>query len=408
MSPLEILHQLSRRISQAKDLDEIYNLILDEIVAVMGVERASIMRFDPNSESLAIVAAKGMEEEIWKSIRISVGEGVSGKVWQEGQPVLIRNIKSESPRYKTHSYMIAPVTCFPMKVGVVPIGLINVTDKKNGEPFSDDDLRLLMLLSDQAASYMHIDDLACKVREGEKAKMEIELARDIQQKLLPKKSPKIPGLSVDGCLRTAGRVGADFYDWYPNGDGSFSFSVADVSGHNVGGALLAASLRSALRTHAGDRNGTAPVAEAANRMLFHDFFQSGQFASLFHARFDPKSRKLTYTNAGHPPAVLWRGPKGKIEFLQTLDSLLGIDENLRYHEKETILAHGDRLVIFSDGLTEAVCPDGKMFGTERLIGLLQEAPEKEASQIRDFILSALQEFTGKRPLKDDVTLVILY
>lgn len=405
---LEILHQLSKHISQATSLDAMYDLILEEIVQVMGVSRASIMRYEAPTESLYIVAAKGMEEEVWKTIRISVAEGVSGKVWQEGQPVLIKGLHADNPRYKSQSYMIAPVTCFPMKVGELPIGLINVTDKNNGEPFSEDDLRLLMILSDQVASYMHIYDLVGKVKEGEGAKTQIELARNIQQSLLPKSSPHLPGISVSGTLLTAERVGADFYDWQTDSGEVLTLSVADVSGHNIGGALLASSLRATLRAHSQHKTGPAETVESVNKMLFGDFFSSEQFVSLFYAQFNFRKKKLIYTNAGHPPAILLRADSQKTELLFTQDSLLGIEENLTYHEKEIDLRSGDVLLLYTDGITEALSPiTKKPFGTEYLLSLLKESSKKEASQIEQFILSALKEFTGKATLKDDVTLVVL-
>lgn len=409
--PFEILHRLSRSISQAGNLEEIYRIILDEIVNVMGVERASIMRFDPRDQVLRIVAAKGIDPEIWKSVEIGVGEGVSGRVWQEAKPVLIKKMKP-NPRYQSHSFLVAPVTAFPMKVGVTPVGLINLTDKKSGRPFTESDLKLLMTLSDHVASYMHIYDLIDQLKGAEQAKLQLELAREIQQKLLPKNLGGVTaGLEIKGHLIPAERVGADYYDCFGLGKSNershqLGLCIADVSGHNVGGALLAFALRACLKSEATNGGTPAQIMERVNRLLFPDFLQSEQFVSLFYTQYDAETKKLTYTNAGHNPPLLWHGRKKKGEWLLTQDSLLGIDSNLIFHQKETLLETGDILILYTDGLIEALGPKTGCFGTEGLLKVVQETAHKNASEILEILLASLQEFIGRESPKDDVTLVV--
>ena len=409
--PFEILHRLSRSISQAQNLEEIYELILKEIVAVMDVERASIMRYDPKESVLRIVAAKGIEPEVWKNIEMSVGEGVSGRVWQEGKPLLIKKMEP-SPRYKTHSYMITPVTAFPMKVGAVPIGLINLTDKKSGKPFTNSDLKFLMIISDQVASYMHIYDLVERVKSGEAAKLQLELAREIQQRLLPKAAPKMRGLEMEGCLIPAERVGADYYDYYgpwtmDHGPSTLGICIADVSGHNVGGALLAFAMRASLKTEAANGNSPSQIVERVNKILFNDLFQSEQFISLFYAQYLNDSKKFIYTNAGHNPPLLLRASDKSVEWLFTQDSLLGIEPKISFKEKECRLESGDVVVLYTDGLTEAQGSKKNNFGTEGLVTTLKECHKQSAKAILASLMESWQKFIGKQPPKDDVTVVVL-
>lgn len=402
----EILHRLSRSISQARTLEEIYEFILQEIVDGIGVERASIMRFDPRNQVLKIVAARGIDPKIWQSVEISVGEGVSGRVWQERKPVLIKKMKP-NPRYQSHSFMIAPVTAFPMKVGVTPVGLINLTDKKSGKPFTESDLKLLMTLSDHVASYMHIYDLVDQLKIAEQAKLQLELAREIQQKLLPKNLGGACGLEIKGHLIPAERVGADYYDYFPSNEKILNLCIADVSGHSVGGALLAFATRACLKAQASHGETPATIVENANKILFTDFLQAEQFVSLFFAQYDKGTRKLTYSNAGHNPPLLWRNKKKKGEWLLTQDSLLGIDSNLIFHQKESVLESGDLLILYTDGLTEALGSKSGRFGAEQLLKVVEKAAHKNASEILEILLASLHEFTGPVPPKDDVTLVVL-
>lgn len=403
---LEILHRLSGAIAKAPTLETIYDLILDEIVKVMDVERASIMRFDAKAEVLRMVAARGIDEAIWKKVELSVGEGVSGKVWAEGKPLLIKAMRP-NPRYKSHSFLIAPVMAFPMKVGQIPIGLINLTDKRSGKPFTPQDRKLVMTLSDQLASYMHIHDLVDRLKTAELASRELEVAREIQQRLLPKSMPQVKAMEIEGCLIPAARVGADFYDFFPTGQGGWGISIADVSGHSVGGAMLAFATRSCLRGQVNGSKGPGEILQNVNQILFGDLSQSEQFVSLFYAHYLPQARELLYSNAGHNPPLLWRSEAKAVEWLMTQDSLLGIEPDRPYKEKKCPLAKGDVLVLYTDGLTEAMGEGGKRFGPNNLLETTSVCADQKASVILGRLMENWKKFVGKQPVKDDVTVVVL-
>ncbi|MDP2600361.1 MAG: SpoIIE family protein phosphatase [Deltaproteobacteria bacterium] len=404
--PLEIIHRLSQAISKAPKLEEIYTIILEEIAEAMGVERASIMRFDTRVHILRVVAARGIEPEIWKRLEIHVGEGVSGRVWQEGKPLLIRGMKG-SDRYKTHSFMVAPVTCFPMKVGETPIGIINLTDKISGEPFTESDLKLLTTLSDQVAAYLHLCDLLDQLKIAQQAKMQLEVAREIQQRLLPRVPPKIKGVDLAGCLIPAERVGADYYDFLLHGKNDLSLCIADVSGHSVGGALLASAFRSCLRAEVQTVRKPSSIVAALNKMIFPDLLQSEQFISVFYAQYQPKTKTLFFTNAGHNPGLLWQAKKKNPEWLFTQDSLLGIEPDAPYHQKKCKLASGDKVVLYTDGLTEAQNAKNERYGSRRLLNALEKDGTVTAQETLNALLKDFEKFMGGKPAQDDVSLVVM-
>lgn len=405
-SPLEVFHRLSRAISRAAKLEEIYEIILGELIHTFGVERASIMQFQPKQNILKIVAARGMEPEVWKNISIPAGKGASGGVFSRAKPMLIKK-KRGDPRYKTHSYMIAPVLSFPMKVGKVPIGVINVTDKKSGAPFTRADLKLLTTLSDQVAAYMHLCDLLERVQSGERAKLQLEMAHTIQQRLLPDHPPDIGGVEVAGCLLAAQKVGADFYDFFSSDGKTLNLCIADVSGHDVGGALLAFALRSCMRSEALHRERPARLSAAMNRLLFEDLMQAEQFISLVYAQYRPGTRTLTFTNAGHNPPLLWRSRQKSETWLSTQDALLGVDPKQTYHQKSCKLRAGDLILFYTDGVTEALNSKKERFGTTRLAAAVRRGAQKSAPGIRASLLAEWKRFTGEGVPKDDVTLLVL-
>lgn len=404
--PVEMLAHLSRAIAGAKSLPEMYALILDQIVTVLKVQRASIMRFDLSDQVLRIVAAVGIDPEIWKRVEIQVGEGVSGRVWQEGKPLLIQEMKP-NPRYKTHSFLVAPVTAFPMKVGETPIGLINLTDKKSGKPFTEADKQFVMTLSHQLASTMHIHDLVERLKTAELASRELEIARQIQQRLLPKAKASLRGLELAGRLTPASRVGADFYDYFEQKVPGVGLCIADVSGHGVGGALLAYAARSSLRAQCNGVKGPAETLQSVNQQLFSDLERAEQFVSIFYAHFLPQTRELIYSNAGHNPPLLLSSGSAEPQWLMTQDSLLGIEPDQPYKEKKCQLQSGDLLVLYTDGLTEAVGKEGKRFGPQRLLESVSSSAQRKAADILASLMDAWRQFLGPTPVADDVTAVVL-
>ena len=417
-APLEVLHRLSRAIARAAKLDEIYQLILEEAAAAVGVERASIMKYDRKHEALRVVAARGLEKELWNAVEVPIGEGISGRVFQTKEPLLIKDLRVGRPdkspgQYKTHSLMTAPVTCFPMQMGEAPLGVINMTDKKDGSSFTEQDLKLLTTIADQVAAYLHMSDLLEQLQDAEKAKRQLEIARMIQEKLLPKRAPRMKGIDLAGRLMAAERVGADYYDYLAGPKSkSVGVAVADVSGHDVGGALLASAFRTCLKAESLEKHSPATLVEAINQTLFDDLFSAEQFISMVYLSYQPSSHTLHYSNAGHNPPLLWHARKKEAEWLFTGDCLLGIEPIYHYHEKKRKLEKGDVVVVYTDGLTEARGSqtrgkNNKCFGTVLLEETMHANAGKSAQEILDQIFSRWQEFVEGEPPQDDVTVVVM-
>jgi sigma-B regulation protein RsbU (phosphoserine phosphatase) len=366
------------------------------------------MKFFPEDGLLKIIAAKGLPKDVMTTAKVKVGEGISGKVFKSAKPILIKNIKTTGfetkKRYRSGSLMSAPVRCFAMKVGKKPVGVINVTDRKGGRPFTAEDLRLLTTIANQTAAYLHLCDMADEAKRSQIVRRELELAREIQQRLLPQKMPKIGGYDVFGKCLTADKVGGDYFDFIIGGARPPSVVVADVAGHSVGAAITMSSFRSAIRSdNASSVFSPSMMAERLNTILYDDLVAAEQFISMVYLQLMPGVIK--YTTAGHHPPVVFSG-NGFINH-STEDVLLGVERYADFHDKRIELKKGDVVVLYTDGLIETKDASGRRFGQERLKEIVRAARGSSAKAVAESLCDAVTGFSGKRGLSDDVTVVAI-
>jgi sigma-B regulation protein RsbU (phosphoserine phosphatase) len=410
--PLDVVHRLSCAIARADDLDHVYQIVLDEVVDVLGVEKASIMIYDKEAKGLRIAAARGMDPEVMSNAFVRVGEGISGRVFESDEPLLVQDIQSSNvptphgERYKTTSLMSAPVTAVPLKMGSEPLGVINVTDKTDGTGFTDSDMRLLTTASNQVAAYVHLTHLAQEVREAQRVMSELEVARSIQQRLLPAKPLELDYLDVAGKVIPAHQVGGDFFDYFLTHTRKPSFVVADVSGHNVPAAMTTASLRSVVRAQRDADYTPSMLVQRVNTTLFDDLSSTEQFVSMIYLQYVQSRQLIRYTNAGHPPGIVWRAGLNEFESCFTDDPLMGIDALSIFHEKNLVVSKDDVIVLYTDGVTDAANGNGEHYGIGRLREIIKKSAGYDATTISDAIVSAVQEFAGSAAIKDDITVLV--
>jgi serine phosphatase RsbU (regulator of sigma subunit) len=235
---------------------------------------------------------------------------------------------------------------------------------------------------------------------------ELRVARRIQQALLPQTIPQPDGWELTAYYQPAHEVGGDFYDFLELEDGRLGLVVGDATGHGVPAALVMANTQSVLRAVA-QRGGSAPsqALEEANEVLY-TYIPPSMFVTCFYAILDPESGHLSYANAGHNLPCS-RRHEGLADELRARGMPLGLMPGMSYEENEVVLEPGERVLFYSDGLTEAHDPKGEMFGFPRLRGLLAEHPGDGKSLIA-YLVEELERFTGERwEQEDDITLVTL-
>ncbi|HEY0757063.1 MAG TPA: SpoIIE family protein phosphatase [Ktedonobacteraceae bacterium] len=287
------------------------------------------------------------------------------------------------------------------------VGLINLGGRLSEQDYSSYDKGLLNSLATQAAPALRVAQMVleqqAQARERERIEQELKIARLIQQTLLPKELPDLPGWQLTTFYQPARAVGGDFYDFIPYEDGRIGLVVGDVTDKGVPAALVMATTRSILRSSAQEAHSPGIVLERANDLLFPDI-PPRMFVTCFYAILDPRDGRLVYANAGHDLPYRWH--EGEVGELRATGMPLGLMPGMQYEERETILASGESILLYSDGLVEAHNPVRDMFGFPRLITLL--GLHAGAESTIDYLRGELSTFTGAHwEQEDDITLVTL-
>jgi len=232
----------------------------------------------------------------------------------------------------------------------------------------------------------------------------LQVAKTVQQSLLPQEAPTIPGYDLAAFSLPSGDVGGDYYDYISLNNGDWLLLVADVSGHDIGASILMSQTRAYLRAQAEAETDPGVIAGRLNRFLDRDI-RDRRFVSLFLGRLTPATGKLTYVAAGHPGYVLTA--KGQRQELLPTAPILGVTEEGLLPVETVFVTPGGTLALFTDGLPESRNPQGVLLGTQRVIGFLQAYNDQMAAPLAQSILKALRTYTRGLPPDDDLTLLVV-
>jgi sigma-B regulation protein RsbU (phosphoserine phosphatase) len=235
-------------------------------------------------------------------------------------------------------------------------------------------------------------------------KREIQDAREIQRRLLPKELPRLPGCDLHAFWKPANEVGGDYFDAIRLLDSSSAVCIADVAGKGLPAALLMSNLQASVRSLANREWTPAEICRQLNRVALENT-RSERFTTLFYAILDTARGSFRYCNAGHVPPIVVRA-NGNVERLLASGTVLGIFSDAEYDEAEIVLGPGDRVVLVTDGITEATNNRDEDFGEDRLIDLLVEHRKLPAAELERVLVDAVMSFAGQ-PLKDDATVMIV-
>lgn len=253
-------------------------------------------------------------------------------------------------------------------------------------------------------SYTFYDAYVYQLRLSTELTQEMRVARGIQQGLFPRQSPRIPGFDVGALCQPALETGGDFYDYIEFGDGRVGLVIADVVGKGMPAALLMANTRALWRAEAQFQDNPAETLRRVNRSLYRDINSDG-FVTLLYAILDPHTRQLCVASAGHPLPV-WHGRAGVSE-IEVLGLPLGLKQDAGYDELSVSLEPGDVIVVYTDGITEAVDGTRELFGLERLVALIKSEATRPASDLATEACSQARRFSGRTGQADDMTVVVL-
>jgi sigma-B regulation protein RsbU (phosphoserine phosphatase) len=242
--------------------------------------------------------------------------------------------------------------------------------------------------------------------ELEKKRLELNIAREIQQSFLPETIPSLKGFNLAAVSHPAEVVGGDFYDFIPVSEDEIGLVIADVSGKSVPAALFMVLSRAMFRASAAGNKTASEVAKKANDLIAADA-KSGMFVTLFYAILDQKARTLRYVNAGHNPPLVLKGETGDLTLLKTRGIAMGVVEKADMEERKIELSEGDLVVFYTDGVTEAVDDGFDQFGVERLVEITRKYSRLPAADLVEKITDEVLAFSKGAPQFDDITLMVL-
>ncbi|MGE5233198.1 MAG: PP2C family protein-serine/threonine phosphatase [Acidobacteriota bacterium] len=302
----------------------------------------------------------------------------------------------------------AHLLAVPIQIDGRPRGLLAVADKESRQgvgPFPPADRRTLGLFANQAAIALENARLHVQALEKERLEREMELAAEIQRRILPKSVPTVGGFDLYGWNRPARQVGGDYFDFLPLQGGRLGLTVGDVSGKGIAAALLVSTLHSAIRLLL-DRIEVGPTLLQRLNQHILDSSAPNKFITLLLAELEPASAVVRYLNAGHNPGVLV-GQDGRVLTLGPGGLPLGLMPRATYREERLELRPGDLLCLYTDGITECMTPEDEEFGIERLTALLREHNRLPLSELAARIEATTDEFARGQPQGDDQTLLLL-
>lgn len=403
---LATLVEATQVLNSTLDLDELLGVILNLATANLDADRGTIYLIDGARQELW---SKVMKAGHLVEIRLPVGTGIAGHVAASGETVNVTDASKDERFYAAYDqqtgFRTVNMLCMPMRNrDGVTIGVFQIINKRQG-PFGADDESFLQAFSDQAALAIENARYHQAVVEKEKAEKELQIAATIQRSLLPRDAPDIPGYEVEGVARPARSVGGDYYTLIPLGAGRHLVAIADVAGKGVPASLLVSMLHAAL--HVGLRSET-DLAWGVTRLnaFVHENVLLGRYITFFTAVLDTTEHTLQFVNAGHLDQLLV-APDGTTRYLSSSGFPLGIMPEAQYEADTVAVAPGEMLVLYTDGVSEAMNGQEEEFGAERMARTLSACLGLAAPAAHGRILADVQRFVGSTPPNDDLTLVVV-
>jgi sigma-B regulation protein RsbU (phosphoserine phosphatase) len=405
LDELTILNDLARAISASLSSQDIMNTIIRRSLRAVHAEQGviTLVGQQPQDPTRTLVRTMVSSSEHQP---FHLNECLLGWMHLNKKP-LVMNEPRQDERFRgvTWDESIHSVLCVPLLVKSELKGLLTVYNKRGEDRFSDEDQRLLSIIAAQSAQVVENARLYEEEQALRRMQEEVRLASEIQLGLLPKASPKISCYDIAGVSIPAQVVGGDYFDFIPIHQSRLAISLGDVSGKGLPAALLMANLQATIRAQTLLRLSPRECLQRSNALMFQST-DSHKFATLFYGVLDAEKHELCYSNAGHEWPFLY-GADGEPARLEVGGIVLSCLEDFPYEEATVSLNPGDLLVIFSDGVTEAVNESREEFGERGLAAVIKDNLLASSHGLVDKIVAAVKQYAGNQPQMDDITLVVI-
>src|SRR5262245_31908136 len=399
--------------------DDVLCLIIDAAIEITQAERGFLMLRNENGD-LEFKVARDRDRNWLVGNEFTMSRSVVEEAFKQNRSVIINDAIDNSSRLareSVRSLELRSIACIPLRSFQMSenmdattmlkrdvIGVLYVDSHAIGGSLTETSLRLLESLAFEATKSLESVRLMHEEQEKKQLEQELNTAREVQVALSPTAFKQPDHFEVASHSIPSRYVGGDFYDLIPLKDGRWVIALGDVSGKGIAAALLAAMAQGVLQAQFASNLSLTEVIASLNKVLVQRT-ASNSFITLFCAVLDPEGH-FTYINAGHNLPILAR-TNGNTEMLTTKSVVLGAFDFVNHEPRRTLLESGDLVVIYSDGVTEAVNSRNEMFGDERLERLVRENVNLSADGIKQRIVEELNIFTRGLPQGDDITLIVL-
>jgi sigma-B regulation protein RsbU (phosphoserine phosphatase) len=426
----DFLHDLGAAFTEDIDREHLLRIIVDCARKVIGARGAAIYLWDADREKLVAAIISGAfppvlkvdnivadqlatsEDNLHAFLRLEVipadSSSVIAQVAHSGKGILAEQTELDDrfPWFRQKSLQTATYIAAPLHYREEQLGVLAVANREDGTNFSRQDFDLIQSVADQAAYSLQHAKIYSQLTEKKKLDHDIEVAREIQRILLPSEAPEIAGFNCAAMNIPAQQVSGDYFDFIPIDGSRWGLAVADVSGKGVPASIIMAMCRSVLRSKAQGNLSPAQVLREVNRLLYPDI-REDMFITMIYMVLDPAGR-LTLARAGHESALWCRNQFKSIESVDAPGMALGIDSGDVFDEvirDVTIdLSPLDTVVVYTDGINEALDDEGNEFGQEQLKAVLEAAGPRSVDFLVKTIVDRVQNFSSGHPQNDDITL----
>ena len=401
------LHEITHALESSDNLESLLEYIMQKSQNVMSAEAASLMLVIEETNELEFKVTLGPKAQAVKPFRLPIGKGISGWVAQTGEAVLIPDAYSD-PRFdasfdKRSGFRTNSMLCVPMIHQSKIVGVMTLINKMDGKPFNENDQNLFTIFASQAALSIENARLLFAAIEKERLDKELQVASEIQKLLIPQEIPQSSYLEIAAEYIPCKEVGGDFYDVINLDENRFIFVVADVSGKGIPGALVVSNMQATLHAFLEYSNDLLPVVSRLNEAIIRQT-TADRYITFFIGLYDHNKSSLTYINAGHNPPLLINN-KGDMQELKTGGIFIGFMP-WDYEIEEIAFNKDDTLVMYTDGLVEAMDSEEEEFEMDALKKTIKESLLMNSEELKVEIINRVNDHIGAVPLSDDFTLLI--
>jgi serine phosphatase RsbU (regulator of sigma subunit) len=404
---LTTIYNVTMMLAEPRDLQKLLARTVRAVCEVADVKAASIRLIDNENNELRIKAVHNLSPQYQQKGPIQIGRNELDSVaWSPRGYEYVKNMATD-PRVQYPEEAaregIASMLSIGMRYKGRPLGVLRVyTDEERA--FEQHEIELLKALAAQASAAIENTRLLEERLQSEAIERQIRMAAEVQQRMLPSDPPKVPGVGLAYTYVPCFELAGDFFDFIELPDHNLGLVVADVSGKGVPASLIMASVRAALRAQVDNVYYLYEAVRRLNVMLYRDT-KPTEFVTLCYGVYDAKIRRFTYCNAGHPPVLLLR--KGVVRELPSDNMVLGIEPNESYKQDFVDLEPGDVILIYSDGLPDAMNFEKKPYGKDRILAAFQSSVNGSAQDIVDHLLWDVRRFVGLTNRSDDLTMIVM-